>query len=728
MHDGAHTSDNALPVSRRAFLKVVTLAAGGFAVGWRLPAGVLADGDDGADLNPFVRIQPDNTVTVVIKHLDKGQGITTGLTTIVAEELNADWSQMQFEFAPANDELYKNLFFGIQVTGGSTAIANSWMQMRQAGAAARAMLVAAAAERFGVPVGGLRVEKGRVTDPESGRSASFGDLATLAADQAPPAEPVLKDPKDFTLIGATLPRLDSPSKTDGTATYTLDVTRPGMLVALVAHPPRFGAVLASFNADKAKKISGVRHVVAIPRGVAVVADGFWAATRGREALEVQWDFTNAEMRGSAEMLSDYKETAKAKGASARLTGDAEAALADAEAVIEAEFDFPFLAHATMEPMDCVVDLKTDRCDVFSGAQMPTVDRQIVAGIVGLPLDKVYVHTHFAGGSFGRRAVPDSDYAAEAAMVAKAIGGTAPVKLIWTREDDLHGGRYRPMSFHRLRGGLDADGRLVAWDHRIVMQTFLKDTPFEILIEGGVDGTSVEGARGLPYDIPNVSVDLHLVDNGVTTLWWRSVGHTHNGYVTEVFFDMLAKKAGQDPGDLRRSLLRNHPRHLQVLETVLDKSGWGTPLAARAGARRGRGVAVHESFNSFVAQVAEVTVDDNGLKVDRIICAVDCGIAINPDIIVAQMEGGIGYGLSAALREAITLTDGIVDQDNFDTYEPLRINDMPDIEVHVVASDEAPTGVGEPGVPPVAPAVANAIADATGQRFYRLPFGDEIGTA
>ncbi len=708
-----------LSFSRRGFLKATAAATGGFLVGWQWPAAAAPTGLPAA-FNPFVRVDTDGTVTMISKHLDKGQGVTTGLTTLIAEEMDADWAQMRVDFAPADTATYKNLLFGVQGTGGSTAMANSWMQYRKAGAAARAMLVEAAAKRWGVDPGAIRIEAGRVRAGD--REAGFGELAQAAAAVTPPSDPALKAPEAFRLIGQQVPRLDSPAKTDGSLTFPIDLQRDDLLVAVMAHPPRFGATLLAVDDTAARAVPGVVDVVKTPRGLGVIATGFWAATKGREALSLEWDSSKAETRSSAQMFADYAALAGRSGAKpARQDGDVDAALKAAR-VIEARFEFPFLAHAAMEPMDCVAQLHPDRCEIWTGSQLQTVDQQVVAGITGLARDQVIIHTQFAGGSFGRRAVPDSDYIADAVMIAKAHGQGRPIKLQWTREDDMRAGRYRPMSYHVMRGGLDKDGMIVAWDHVIVTQSYLKGTALEGSIgEDGIDSSAVEGARGLPYAIANLRVSQQLADNGVTGLWWRSVGHTHNAYATEVFLDMLADAAGTDPIALRRRLLKNaDPRFAAVLERAVAEAG-----PAPEGSGQGRGVALHKSFNSFVAQVADVTVRDGRVAVDRVTCAVDCGIAINPDIVAAQMEGGIGYGLSAALREAITLTDGLVDQANFDRYQPLRIHEMPQVSVHIIASAEPPTGVGEPGTPPIAPAVANAIAQATGKRLTRLPFGDQL---
>jgi len=710
-------------VDRRSFLKASGGAAAGLVLGFALPLSrtSAAAADAAGDFNPFVRIAPDGTVTVIVKHLDKGQGILTGLSTLVAEELDADWGQVRAEFAPADTGKYANLFFGAQGTGGSTSIANSWDQYRKAGAAARAMLKAAAAEAWGVPLEQIRTSKGVLSGP-SGRSAGYGEMAAAAAALPVPQEPPLKAPEDFTLIGSeSLRRLDSEAKTNGSARYTIDVSRPGLLTAVIARPQPFGATLKSLDDSAARQVAGVTEVVRVPRGVAVVARNTWAAIKGRDALVLEWDDATAETRGSEEMLADYRELAKTDGTPVRVEGDAAAALAQAAQVIEAEFVFPYLAHAPMEPLNAVAEVTADGVEVWTGSQLQTVDQATAAAIAGVPQDKATVHTLLAGGSFGRRATPDADMVAEAVSVAKAVG--APVKVQWTREDDIRGGRYRPLYLHRLQAGLDAEGRLIAWHHRIVGQSIVTGTPFEgALVKDGVDGTSVEGASNLPYAIPSFHLDLHTTQSAVPPLWWRSVGSTHTAFATETFIDALAERAGRDPVEFRLSMLGDHPRHAGVLRLAAEKAGWGSSLPDGLH----RGIAVHESFHSYVAQVAEVRLrDDGSFKVERVVCAVDCGIAVNPDQIRAQMEGGIGYGLGAALRNQVTLAGGLVEQSNFHDYEPIRIEDMPRIEVHIVKSAEAPTGVGEPGTPVIAPALCNALAAATGKRIHRLPIGNQL---
>src|SRR5216117_4057442 len=598
-----------------------------------------------------------------------GQGTYTGLPTLVAEELDADWSQIRVEGAPADASRYNNLFLGaMQGTGGSTALANSYEQMRKAGAAARAMLLAAAAERWNVAPDSITIARGAVVHLPSNRKTTFGQLAASAAKQPVPQDVKLKDPKDFALIGLRMTRTDTRAKSNGTAIYTQDVKLPGMLTALIAHPPRFGGKQKSFDAAKAKAVKGVVDVVAIPQGVAVLATDFWSAKKGRDALAVEWEESGAFKLGSAEIMAEYKNLAATPGLPARKEGDLPGAFARAAKTLEAGYEFPYLAHACMEPMNCVVKLSADACEIWNGEQFQSIDQPEVAAVLGMKPEQVKLNMLFAGGSFGRRANPHADYLVEAVQIAKAIDGRAPVKLVWTREDDMRAGHYRPMYYHALKAGLDA---------------------------------------------PKM---------GVPVQWWRSVGSTHTAFSTETFLDELAVAIGKDPYQFRRALLAKSPRHKTVLEMAAPEADWSTPLvSARVGDRRGRGIAVHESFNTVVAQVAEVTVRrDGSWRVDRVMCAVDCGLAVNPDVIRAQMEGGIAYGLTAAMHGAITMKEGVVEQSNFHDYVPLRMNEMPRIGVYIARSSEKPTGVGEPATPVIAPAVANALFAATGKPIRSLP--------
>lgn len=675
-------------------------------------ASVAKDNSAAWSANAFVRITPDNVVTVIAKHLEMGQGAYTGLATILADELDADWSQIRVEGAPVNAALYGNAALGGgQGTGGSTSIASSYNIMREAGAKARAMLVAAAAKQWNVPADEITVVNGVVSHAASSNSAKFGELVEAAAKLPVPTQVKLKDPGSFTLIGKDAARVDAWGKSSGTAVFTQDFKLPGMLTAVVAHPPHFGGKVKSFDATRAKDINGVVDVVKFETpattGVAVLAKNFWAAKKGRDALNIEWDDSNAFMQSSSDIMAQYKELAMTPGKSFRKEGDVDAALASAAKVIEAEYEFPFLAHASMEPLNCAVQIQDGACEVWNGEQFQSIDAPSIAAVVGVPPDKVKINVLYAGGSFGRRANPMADYPMEAAAIAKAANTTAPVKLVWTREEDTQGGFYRPMYFHKMKAGLDANGNIIAWHHRIVGQQVM----------AGNDQMSVEGAANLPYAIPNMSVELHTTTIGVPVQWWRSVGSTHTAYATECFLDDLARAAGKDPVEVRRSLLAEHPRHLAVLNLVAEKANWGKPLPNG----KVRGVALHESFNTVVAQVIEVAPDNrDGFRLEHVTCAVDCGTVINPNIVAMQMESGVGYGLSAALTGAVTLKDGVVEQTNFHNYPVLRMRQMPGVDVHIVPSTNNPTGVGEPGTPPIAPALANALTTMSGKPIRILP--------
>lgn len=704
-------------LGRREFIKTGSAIGGGLLVSLYLPAiGAKDAGAAAAEfaINAYVRIGRDDSVTVIANHSEMGQGVYTSLPMLLNEELEADWAKIRVESAPV-DKVYNHPIFGMQMTGGSTSSPAEWEHYRKMGAMARTMLVEAAAQEWNVDTASCHVENGIVIHAASGRRASYGSLADAAAKLPTPADVPLKPPKDFTLVGKPTRRLDTPSKVNGTAQFGLDVTLPGMLIALVARPPVFGGKVTKFDATEALKIRGVKAIEQIPTGVAVIADGFWAAKRARDKLTVDWDLGPNASLTTEQMLREFSEASKQPGDIAKKVGDPAAALASAAKTITAEYDVPYLAHAMMEPLNCVVDLRADRCEIWTGTQFQTVDRMRAAQVAGLDPEKVQIHTTLLGGGFGRRANPASDFVMEAVSVAKFA--KAPVKVMWTREDDLRGGWYRPMWHDRFAAGLDANGNPVAWTHTIVGQSIMQGTLFEsFLVKNGIDGASVEGAADILYGIPNLQVDLHTPRIGVPVQWWRSVGHSHTGFSVEAFLDEVAHAGGKDPYELRRALLASQPRMLGVLNLVATKANWGSKLSPGVG----RGIATHFSFDSYVAQVVEASVEKGAVRVHRIVCAVDCGMVINPDTVKAQMEGGIIFGLTAALKSEITLKDGRVQQGNFNNYPMLRISEAPAIEVHIVPSTEHPTGVGEPGVPPVAPALANAIFAATGKRIRRLP--------
>lgn len=717
-----------IETSRRGFLLGAAATAGGFAIGFKFVNPAQGQTTPAAPANPltaYVRIGADNTVTAVCAHMDMGQGIYHGAATLVAEEIGADWSQMRATGGSGNPKLYGNLNWGgaIQGTGGSTGMSSSYERYRRAGAAAREMLVAAAARDWNVPAGEIRVEKG-VLSHASGKRAAFGEFAVKAAAMPVPAAPKLKDPKDFVFIGnETLPHIDSREKSTGRETFTIDLRLPGMLTAVMIHPPLFGATLKSFDAAAAKQVPGVVDVVSIPRGVAVVARDMWSALKGREKVLAEWDESKAEKRGTKELMAEYRAlAAKSGAATARSDGDADRALAGAAKVLEATFEFPYLAHAALEPLNAVVRRNADgTLEVWGGHQMPDIYQGAAAQIAGVTPDKVTMHVMKTGGGFGRRAVIDADVIVEAVSVARAMNWSAPIKLQWTREEDMRGGRYRPMYVHAMKAGLDKDGRLVAWKNHIVGQSIVGGTPFEAgLVKNGVDMTSVEGASNIPYAIPNLKVELTTTRVGVPVLWWRAVGSTHTAYAVEAFIDELAEAAGKDPIAFRLAMLDKHPDHAAVLRLAAEKAGWGQPPPAG----RFRGVALAESFDTIVAQIVEVSMRNGRVKVERVVCALDCGLVVNPGMVRAQIEGGVGFGLGAVLRSKLTLDGGRVVEGNFDGYEVLRIEDMPSVEVHWIRSGEKPTGVGEPGVPPIGPAVANAFYAASRKRIRQLPFADQ----
>jgi isoquinoline 1-oxidoreductase beta subunit len=708
-------------LSRRDALK----AAGALVIAVCLPMPALkAQGKAGGlppiSPNAFIRIGADDLVTVIVKHIEFGQGPNTGLSTLVAEELDADWSQIRAESAPSNAKLYANLNLGgMQITGGSSAIANSFDQMRHAGAQARAMLVQAAAAEWRVPPAEITVSKGVIAHAKTGKSGRFGQFAAAAAKLPVPAHVTLKDPSAFTLIGKDRAngRVDSADKSTGRAMFTIDIAAPGMLTVVVARSPRFGGTLSGFDATAAMKVKGVVAVRQISNGIAVYATGMWPAIKGRKALAIRWDDSKAETRSSDQMIADHLERARTPGAVHGQNGNVDAALAAGGELIEADYSFPYLAHAPMEPLDGYMLWDGTTAKARFGSQGPTLDQGAIAKVFGISPDKVEIEVMLAGGSFGRRAQATAHLAAELAEVAKAIGPNKPVKLVWTREDDIHGGYYRPLFVHRFRGAVK-DGKIAAWQNTIVGQSFLKGSAFAGMMQDGKDPIMTEGASKLLYDIADFRCDAHIVESPVSTLWWRSVGHTHTGYAVECFVDQLLEKAGQDPVAGRLAMMGKSPRAAGVLKAAAALAKWDGPKAAEG---RARGVAVVESFDTFVAQIAEVSIGDKGEpKVHKVWCAVDCGIVVNPDVIRAQVEGGIGFALGHALYAEVPIVAGAPAVSNFNDFRSLRINEMPEVELAIVPSTEKPSGIGEPGVPPLAPALANAMARLGIERPKRLP--------
>jgi isoquinoline 1-oxidoreductase beta subunit len=705
-------------IDRRSFVKATVVAGAGLTLAFHLPGCAPAHEEGpGADLNAFLQVKPDGSVIVTAKHLEMGQGTYTGLATILAEEMDADWTKISVVGAPGDASKYgNNALGGIQLTGGSNAIANSFDQMRKAGATARAMLVAAAATAWSVDPTGITVAKGKITHTASRKSGHFGKFATAAATLTPPTTVNLKPRKDWTLIGQErLPRVDAFAKSTGRAEFTQDVKLPGMLTAVVAHPPRWGAKVKSFTAAQARLVPGVVDVVQVPNGVAVLANTFWAAKKGRDALDVKWDLTGAEGRGSEQLWAEYHTLIAKPGQDAGKRGHADRAIAGAGRVLQGTFSVPYLAHAAMEPLNCVAQVNPGRCELWYGAQGHTFDQMAVGKALGLKPEQVTIHTLYAGGSFGRRANKVSDYVVEAAMVAKEARGR-PVKLVWTREDDTNAGFYRPMYLHQVKAGIDGSGHIAGWHHKVVGQSVLDGTGF--VPPGKPDPSSTEGISDLKYEVEDLAVELYTTTLGVPVQWLRSVGNTHTAFVVESFMDELANAAKRDPIAFRLDHLKADSRYTAVLRLVAEKSGWDSaPPEGHA-----RGVAVHESFDTVVAEVAEVSLrPDKTVQVHKVWAAVDCGTAVNPDIVRAQIEGGILFGLSAALHGKITLTDGQPDQHSFDRYQVLRMNEVPEVDVHILPSEHPPTGVGEPGVPPIAAAVANAVFKLTGSRVRDLPF-------
>jgi isoquinoline 1-oxidoreductase subunit beta len=698
---------------RRGFLKT---AAGGLLLGFHLSRGSklsaavsdnVSDSVSDNKLNAWVHVGTDDYVTLFIHKAEMGQGTVTSLSMLLAEELECDWNKIRTEF-PGIDRA----FGGNQGVVGSQSIRSSWQTLRQAGATAREMLIQAAAQKWGVDKTQCRAENNAVINTATNTRLSYGELAEAAAKMAPPTGVALKDPSQFRILGKPRKRLDTPAKTTGRAVFGIDVRVPNMLYAAAARCPVFGGKVASFDAAKAKAMPGVKHVVQISSGVAVVADNTWNAIQARNALVVQWDEGAHARLNSADIRKDWVELANQPGAVARRDGDAVGALAGAAKTIEAVYEAPYLAHAPMEPLNCTADVRADSCEVWASTQGQSSALQEAVRVTGLRPDQVKINTKYMGGGFGRRA--RADYIGEAVEASKAVG--APVQLTWAREDDMQQDWYRPASYTRFAGGLDADGWPVAMTSRIICPPFGG-------MRNGVSGTATEGIVDTPYAIPNVLVDYHAADPGIPVSYWRSVGYSQNTFFAESFIDELAAAGGKDALEFRRKLLQKSPRPLAVLELAAEKAGWGKPLPAG----RGRGIALVNNIGSFTAEVAEVSVTQGKLKVHRVVCAVDCGHVVNPSGVEQQIQSGIVYGLSAAMKGAITIDRGRVQQANFHQYDVLRIDEMPVVEVYLVPSQAAPGGIGEASVPPIAAAVGNAVFAVTGKRVRKLPMRfDDVG--
>jgi isoquinoline 1-oxidoreductase beta subunit len=717
-------------VSRRTFLRASAAAGGGLLLAFTVPAklrsGEVGDAMAAGPLAPnaFVRIDRDGSVTMVMPQVEMGQGTYTAMPMLIAEELEVELGQVRLEHAPADDRLYANALVGFQMTGGSTSVRSAWTPLRQAGATARTVLVAAAAQTWQVDPTSCRAEKGVVTHLPTGRALAYGALVDTAATLPVPTLVALKKPAEFRLIGTPAKRLDARAKVDGSAQYSIDVRLPGMRVATVATCPVFGGTLASVDDGPAKAIRGVHQVVRLDNAVAVVGSDMWAAKQGLGALTIRWqDGPNAQL-STAEILRQLEVASQGPGVVARKDGEVVSAMAGATTKVGAVYQLPFLAHATMEPVNCTVHVQPDACDVWVGTQVATRAQAVAAQVTGLPLEKVRVHNHLLGGGFGRRL--EVDFVIQAVAIAKQVDG--PVKVVWTREEDIQHDVYRPYYYDRIAAGLNPQGRPIAWSHRVTGASIIARfaPPW---LKNGLDSDAVEGAADLPYELPNLLVEYVRQDPGgssplwsegvgpLATTWWRGVGPTHNVFVVESFIDELAAAAKQDPLEYRRALLGKSPRARAVLDLAAEKAGWGTPLPAGMG----RGLSVQHVFGSYLAQIAQVAVSKDGeVRVERVVCAVDCGIIVNPDTVRAQMEGGILFGITGALFGEITLKNGRVEQSNFHNYRTLRINEAPAIEVHLVTSTEAPGGTGEPGTSAAAPAVCNAIFAATGKRLRKLP--------
>lgn len=704
-------------VSRRSFLKLSAIAGGGMLAAWYIPTTAAeadyAAADGTLQPNAFVRIAPDNRITIITTAAEIGQGTLTAIPMLVAEELNADWNLVQWELASPTRE-YNNPKTLTQLTAGSTTISSLYQQQREAGAAVKEVLIKAAARKWGIPASSLRTELSKVIDTRNNRSATYGELAAEAARISVPRNPSLKKPSEFTIIGKPKVRLDGADKSNGSAKYGSDIYIPGMLTAVVQRPPKFGAKVISFNADDIEDNPGVVDIIEIPSGVAVVASDFWSAEQARKRLKIAWDFGNAAVFSSEQQYAQYDALMDKRGTVRKNSGLVALAQTRADQKLQSTFRFPYLAHVPMEPLNVVIDYNGRDCEIWCGTQWPDADQAAAASVLGIPASRINFHNVLSGGGFGRRGTMDQDFVREAAHLAKKV--KKPIKVVWTREDDIKGGYYRPSAVVRLTGTLDRRGAVTSLSGRIASQSVAIGPLMESFIALiGEDARTAQGIRDIPYDIPNLRAEVHYEKSEVPVNWMRSVANSFNIFALETFMDELAEAAGQDPYQFRRSMLANNPRCRQVLDTVAEAANWSNPASDGIY----RGIAVLNSYNSYIAQVVEASLNGSQLRIHRVLSAVDCGVAVNPDLVKAQIESGVVFGLSSAMGE-ISFKDGEVRQSNFHNYPILRINQSPAIETRLVNSDKNPGGVGELGVPCVAPALANAIYQATGNRIRSLP--------
>ena len=711
-------------MNRRDFIRNTLLSTTGLVIGFYLPVrGKNLKRDLKEQLkfhspNAFISIGTDESINIVVNHSEMGQGIYTSLCQLIADELDVEWDKVKALHAPILAD-YNHTVYQIQLTAVSSSVRSEWQRLREVGASARYMLMAAAADEWGADINSLKTDNGVVKF--ANKSLTYGQLAEKASLQEVPQNVKLKEKKDFKYIGKPMPRLDTPVKVNGKAKFGLDVTLPGMLVAVVKRPPKIGSKVISFDAQAALMLEGVKYVFSIDTGIAVLAEGFWAAKKGSEAVKIEWGSTPNSTLNSEEQLAKYQSLMETKGAVAEIDGDIDSAFIQANHVIETVYELPYLAHSPMEPLNCLADVKGDHCTLYFGTQTLTVEAGAVATALNIPSENVKIELQYLGGGFGRRATVDGHSAVEAAILSKKA--KAPVKVVWLREDDVRGGYYRPRTLTSLKGALDKNGNLSGLRAKIISESIVKGTPWEsAIIIDGVERIAVEGLAESSYDIPNIHVEW--IDGNtpsISTLWWRSVGHSLNGFIMETFIDQMAEAAKKDELTFRQELLKNDPKSLDALNLAISKSPWGGKLSSG----HALGLAVHKCFDTAVAYVAEVSMVNNWPKVHKVWAGVDCGPYVNPDTIKAQIEGSVVFGLTAAFYGEITVDKGSIVQSNFHDYKMLRIHETPEVETHIVDSTKKMGGIGEPGVPPIAPAVANAIYKLTGQRISKLPFSKTI---